>query len=111
LHKLKRYRAANSLGIRQPLLGGAQRSGRVAYGDAIFIRSPEAILAAAGKDDGATVLKAMVAMLAYGKADHAAALLDAGKELLPKDRHEAVRKALSGMKRLLPPLSSLLPRS
>ena len=110
LHKLKRYRAANSLGIRQPVLGGAQRSGRVAYGDAIFMRSPDAILAAARKDGGTSVLKAMVALLAYGKADHAAALLDAGKELMLKDRYEAVRKALGSMKRILPPLSSLLPR-
>ena len=110
LHKLKRYRAANSLGLRQPVLGGAQRSGRVAYGDAIFMRSPDAILAAARKDGGASVMKAMVALLAYGKADHAAALLDAGKDMLG-DRHEAVRKALGGMKRILPPLSSLLPRS
>ena len=111
LHKLKRYRAANSLGIRQPLLGGAQRSGRVAYGDAIFMRSPDSILSAARQDDGATLLKAIVALLAYGKADHSAALLDAGRDLLPKARYEAVREALSGMKRILPPLSSLLPRS
>lgn len=111
LHKLKRYRAANSLGIRQPVLGGVQRSGRVAYGDAIFMRSPDVILAAAREDGGASILKAMIALLAYGKADHAAALLDAGKELLPRDRYEGVSKALGSMKRILPPLSSLLPRS
>jgi FkbM family methyltransferase len=110
LHKLKRYRAANRLGIRQPVLGGAQRSGRVAYGDAIFMRSPEAILAAAKTDGGASVLKAMVALLAYGKADHAAAMLEAGKGLLPDERSVAVSKALAGMKRILPPLLSLLPR-
>ena len=110
LHKLKRYRAANSLSIRQPLLGGTQRSGRVAYGDAIFMRSPDDILETARKDGGESVLKAMVALLAYGKADHAAALLDSGKALMPKDGYEAVRKALGGMKRILPPLSSLLPR-
>ena len=75
------------------------------------MRSPDAIIAAARGDGGATVLKAMVALLAYGKADHAAALLDAGKELMPKDRYEAVRKALGSMKRILPPLASLLPRS
>ena len=111
LHKLKRYRAANSLGLRQPVLGGAQRSGRVAYGDAIFMRSPDAILAAARQDGGSSILKGMVALLSYGKADHAAALLDAGKDLLPEGRYDAVRKALGGMKRFLPPLSSLLPRS
>ena len=82
----------------------------MAYGDAIFMRSPDAILAAAKTDGGASVLKAMVALLAYGKADHAAALLDAGKDLMASERHEAVRKALGGMKRILPPLSSLLPR-
>jgi len=111
LHKLKRYRAANSLGIRQPVLDGAQRSGRVAYGDAIFMRSPGAIVAAAREDRGASILKAMVALLAYGKADHAAALLDAGKDLIAVDLYDAVRKAIGGMKRIFPPLSSLLPRS
>jgi FkbM family methyltransferase len=111
LHKLKRYRAANSLGIRRPLLGGAQRSGRVAYGDAIFMRTHESIVDAAREDGGTSVLKGVLALLAYGKADHAAALLDAGRETLPAGRADAVAAALAGMKRILPPLSSLLPRA
>jgi FkbM family methyltransferase len=113
LHKLKRYRAANSLGIRQPLLGGGQRSGRVAYGDAIFMRRQDAILAAAREDGGASVLKGMLALLAYGKADHAAALFDVGRQILPAGRAEAIEGAFVAMKRwsILPPLSSLLPRS
>jgi FkbM family methyltransferase len=111
LHRLKRYRAANSLGIRRPLLGGAQRSGRVAYGDAIFMRGQDSMVAAAREDGGASVLKGVLALLAYGKADHAAALLDAGRETLPVGRADAVATALAGMKRILPPLSSLLPRA
>ena len=113
LHKLKRYRAANSLGIRQPLLGGAQRSGRVAYGDAIFMRSQDDLLAAAREDGGESVLRGVLALLAYGKADHAAALFDAGRETLPAGRADAIATALAGMKRwrILPPLSSLLPRA
>ena len=112
LHKLKRYRAANSLGIRQPLFGGAQRSGQVAYGDAIFVRRREDILAAARQDEGASLLKGVLALLAYGKADHAAALLDGGRDTLPVDRANAVHAALAGLKRshFFPPLSALLPR-
>lgn len=112
LHKVKRYRAANSLGIRQPLLGHGQRSGRVAYGDALFLRRQDLILEAARSDGGATILKAMVALIAYGKADHAAALFETGRELLPVERAEVVQKALAVMKRwrFLPPLTSLIPR-
>jgi hypothetical protein len=108
LHKLKRYRAANSLGIRQPLIGGAQRSGQVAYGDAIFVRTRQDILARGE----ASILKGVLALLAYGKADHAAALLDAGRDTMPPGRFNAVRAALAGLKRrqILPPLSALLPR-
>src|SRR3712207_8749106 len=43
LYRIKRYRTANRLGIVQPLLGRGQKSGRAAYGDAIFMRSPGAI--------------------------------------------------------------------
>lgn len=110
LHRLKRYRAANSLGIRQPLTADGQRSGRVAYGDAIFMRSPSSILSAAAADGGASVLKGIVALLAYGKSDHAAALLDAGSALLG-DRAVAVSSALGRMTRWrLPSIATLLPR-
>lgn len=108
LHRLKRYRAANSLGIYQPLLGG-QRSGRVAYGDAIFLRTDNAILAAASNDGGTSLLRAIVALLAYGKADHAAALLDKGRDTLPADRVAALSDALRRLnqRRFIPLLSGL----
>lgn len=111
LHRLKRYRAANSLGLRRPIAGD-QRSGRVAYGDAIFMRRQQDIVAAARQDEGQSVLKGVVALLAYGKSDHAAALLDAGQECLPADRAASMGKALAGMKRIRvwPLLTALLQR-
>jgi FkbM family methyltransferase len=99
LYRIKRYRAQNSLGIYQPLLGGWQRSGRAAYGDAIFLRQPDAILAAARKDSGASLISAIVALVAYGKADHAAALLDQAEGVLPDDRIAALRAALGALYR------------
>lgn len=102
LYRLKRYRAANGLGIRSSLMGDGQRSGRVAYGDAIFFRQDDAILASAAADEGASLLRAIVALLAYGKADHAAALLDRGGHLLPTARHKAIGDALRALNRWRP---------
>ena len=99
LDRLKRYRAANSLRLRQPPVEGLQRSGRLAYADAIFMRRTESIVALAHEDGGASVLKGMIALLAYGKTDQAVALLDAGRETLPADVAGAVHAALAGMKR------------
>jgi len=99
LYRLKRYRAQNSLGIYQPLLGGGQRSGRVAYGDAIFLRKEGGILDASAQDGGTSLLRAVVALLAYGKADHAAALLEQGRDTLPPDRVAAVSHALTRLNR------------
>jgi len=99
LYRIKRYRALNSLGISQPLLGGWQRSGRAAYGDAIFLRKPDAILAAARKDHGASLISAIVALIAYGKADHAAALLDQAEGVLAADRIAQLRTALKALYR------------
>lgn len=100
LHRLKRYRAANSLGLYKPLLDDGQRSGRVTYGDAIFIRQEDAILAQAAKDDGMSLLRSAVALLAYGKTDHAAALLDRGRHLLPEETFAAFATALTTKHRL-----------
>lgn len=99
LNRLKRYRAANSLDIRSSPMGDGQRSGRVAYCDAIFLRNGEAIEAAASSDGGTSLLRAAVALLAYGKADHAAALLDHGRNLLPPDCIAAVSEALAALNR------------
>src|SRR5512134_3302443 len=61
LHRLKRYRAKNALGIANVGLGLGQRAGRIAYGDAIFLRT-EADLVARG---AVAVLKAILALVAY----------------------------------------------
>lgn len=102
LYRLKRYRAANSMGLRHPLLGGDQRSGRVAYGDAIFVRNEQSILQMGADDKGAGLLRAVLALLAYGKSDHAAALLDRADHLLPPDLLKGVRAALGALGRRSP---------
>jgi FkbM family methyltransferase len=99
LYRLKRYRAANSLDVRNAPTGDGQRSGRIAYGDAIFLRTENAILASSASDDGNSLLRAIIALLAYGKADHAAALLDGGGHLLLADRRNALSKALAALDR------------
>jgi FkbM family methyltransferase len=99
LYRIKRYRVANRLGIAQPLLGGWQRSGRAAYCDAIFLRKPDSLLAAARKNSGSSLLQAVVALIAYGKADHAAALLDQADGLVPDERLAALRSALRALYR------------
>lgn len=112
LQRLKRYRSANSLGIRRPLVG-TQRSGRVAYADAIFVRDSDWILDPARGDGGMTVIRALLALIAYGKADHAAALLDAASDVLPPGSAQAIRAALTSLKRssILLPLATFFRRA
>lgn len=80
LYRLKRYRRINEAGIGNISLGGGQRAGRLAYGDAIFFINEARLLARIeglpGPEAEATALKAIVALLIYGKADMAAALFD-----------------------------------
>lgn len=99
LSKLKRYRAGNSLRIRNAGLRDGERSGRVAYGDAIFLRGEDSILSASQADSGTSLLRAIVALAAYGKADIAARLLDVGHATLPEARAKAVGQALIGLGR------------
>ena len=80
LYRLKRYRRINQAGIGNISMGGGQRAGRLAYGDAIFFineaRLLERINGLPPAEAEATALKAIVALLIYGKADLAAALFD-----------------------------------
>jgi hypothetical protein len=86
LLELKRYRASNTLGIRNTAIPPGERSGRIAYGNAIFLRSEDQIVRAAQKDSGASLLRAIVGLVAYGKADIAARLLDVGGDCLAAQR-------------------------
>lgn len=94
LHRLKRYRAANPLGVANIGLGRGQRAGRIAYGDAIFLRRDADLLARAGADGGATLLRAVIVLIAYGKPDLAARLFADGRDTLPGDVAARVESAL-----------------
>lgn len=98
LLKLKRYRSTNRLGIRNAGVRSNDRSGRIAYADAIFLRRDDDILSAAKADGGATLLRAAIGLVAYGKADMAARLLDQGRDLLPAGQAEALGRALKSLR-------------
>ncbi|MGE0583485.1 MAG: FkbM family methyltransferase [Steroidobacteraceae bacterium] len=93
LHRLKRYRAKNALGIANVGLGGGQRAGRVAYGDAIFLQSESALIARGG----AALLKAILALVAYGKLDIAARLLESGRAQLDAQVASAMERGLKAI--------------
>lgn len=98
LLNMKRYRSSNSLGIRNAGVRATDRSGRLAYADAIFLRRDKDILDAAATDDGLSLLRASIALVAYGKADMAASLLDRGRDLLPEGQADKVRQALISLR-------------
>jgi len=99
LSRIKRYRALNKAGVANVGLGGGQRAGQIAYGDAIFLRNEEIILQRARNDSGVSLMKAIVALVAYGKPDLAARLFDRGADALDpaqRDRLSSALKALGG---------------
>ena len=96
LYRLKRYRHLNNSGVGNVGLGGGQRAGRIAYGDAVFLRNEAALLgrmrALSRQDAQGLALKVMVALMVYGKADTAARLFDATADLLDEKRREEVAR-------------------
>ncbi len=97
-HRLKRYRSANSLGIRNIATRSGDHSGRLAFGDAIFMRNEDGVLAASRADGGASLLHAIVALAAYAKADMAARLLDLGRATLQPEQAEKLGRALAALR-------------
>jgi FkbM family methyltransferase len=93
LSRLKRYRALNKAGVANVGLGRGQRAGRVAYGDAIFLKNEATIL----ERGGLAVAKAIVALVAYGKPDMAARLFDRGADLLAPEVRDRMGAALRGL--------------
>lgn len=92
---IKRYRAANSAGIRNIAARPHDRSGRAAYANAIFLRRETDLL---DRKHGDRLLKALVALTAYGKADIAARLFDQGKDALPETVRVRVEAALASLR-------------
>jgi FkbM family methyltransferase len=92
---IKRYRAANSAGIRNTAARPHDRSGRAAYANAIFLRREADLLAS---DDHHRLLKAIVALTAYGKADLAARLFDQGNDKMPPATRDRVEAALASLR-------------
>ena len=95
LSRLKRYRYRNSFGIVNPSLGMGDWAGRLAFCDALFMLNDDALLERVGGDHPHggpdLALKAILAALAYGKADLAAWIFDASAARLAP----AVCEALS----------------
>lgn len=97
LHRLKRYRARNPLGVGNVGLGAGQRAGRIAYGDAIFLRREPEIRARARGDGGTSLLRALVALVAYGKPDLAARLFGEARDTLDAAVAGRVESALRSL--------------
>ena len=94
LSRLKRYRYRNSFGIVNPSLGLGDWAGRLAFCDALFMLTDDALLGRiagnhphGGRD---LALKAILATLAYGKADLAAWIFDASAARLAPAHAEAL---------------------
>ncbi|MEQ1931907.1 MAG: FkbM family methyltransferase [Parvularculaceae bacterium] len=76
--RLKRYRYRNSYGVVNPGLGFGDRAGRLAFCDTVFLKRDETLIARMTAGGEPAVLKIVLALLVYGKADMAAALFDQG---------------------------------
>ncbi len=98
LTRLKRYRYANAEGIKNLALGGGQRAGRLAYGDALFIKTDDALLARLeglpAPEAEALLLKVLLGLLVYGKPDLAASLYDRLGRFLSEPRKDAAGAVL-----------------
>ncbi len=94
--RVKRYRYRNSFGIVNPALGLGDWAGRIAFCDALFMLNDEALLAriASAHAQGGPMLalKAILILLAYGKADIAAWIHDAVAERLPAETRRGLEK-------------------
>lgn len=98
--RLKRYRYRNSFGIVNPSLGMGDWAGRLAFCDALFMLNDDALLERVAGDNPfggpELALKAILAALAYGKADLAAWIFDASAARLNPAVRENLSKYLRG---------------
>jgi FkbM family methyltransferase len=96
ISRIKRYRYRNRSGIVNPGLGLGDRAGRLAFCDAIFMLNDEKLLGRIATDPQLG-LKAMLALLVYGKADIAAWIFDAMADRLEKGPRDAFARYYRGL--------------
>lgn len=86
LYRLKRYRYANESQVGNVSLGGGQRAGRLAYGDAVFMLREDRLLprirVLPATDAQALALKVILALMIYGKADGATRFFDMSADVI-----------------------------
>lgn len=103
LYRLKRYRRCNEEAVGNLSLGGGQRAGRLAYGDAIFFieehRLLDRIEALPARDAETLALKALVALLVYGKPDMAAAIFDRSRHVIEAGRCARLERYFASLSR------------
>lgn len=103
LYRLKRYRRVNEAGIGNKSLGGGQRAGRLAYGDAIFCIEEQRLLsrieALPPTQAEALALKSMIALLVYGKPDMAAFIFDRTRHVIKASRCASLEAYFASMAR------------
>lgn len=92
LYRLKRYRRLNRLGVGNISLGGGQRAGRLAYGDALFFLAEDRLMERIRAQGEPLALKAIVSLLVYGKADMAARLFEESADLFEPRRRDRLRR-------------------
>lgn len=97
LYRLKRYRRRNRAGIGNLSLGGGQRAGRLAYGDALFFLREERLLDRIEAEGEALALKALLGLLIYGKADMAAHLFDRASATIEPGRRRQIETYLRAL--------------
>jgi FkbM family methyltransferase len=101
LYRLKRYRRRNAEKVGNISLGGGQRAGRLAYGDAMFFieesRLLERVRALPQPEAMAVMLRAIASLIIYGKPDMAAYLFDLTADLFDAQRRERLRQYLGSL--------------
>ncbi len=101
--RLKRYRYRNSFGVVDPALGMGDWAGRLAFCDALFMLNDDRLLERIAGDSPRggpdLALKAILATLAYGKADLAAWICDASAARLTPAVHQRLSAYFRGKRR------------
>lgn len=102
LYRIKRYRRINGAKVGNVSVGGGQRAGRIAYGDALFVTREEKLLERIEAEGETLALKVLVALGIYGKVDIAAAIFDQVAHVVEPPRRAQIERyfrSLAGVRR------------